>query len=166
METNEKIYCSQQLCCMLPPLAFKVMFYLIGWNKQEIKYYEKQMCKFLHLEKEELQLAIQTLIDNHLIDVSLIEHTWIISVNRETVKRYFNVKMDTIVEHEGLKLAKAITWNQVEETNNEKKSASWEDLSESQLEKLIQRLQVIKNEKAEVNKVVVGSNKEFNDLPF
>ena len=164
METNEKVYASQQLICMLPPLALKVMLYLLNWQRMEqIKYYEKQMCKFMHIEKEELQLAIQTLEDNKLIDISMIDQTWMITINKETVKKYFNVKMETIAEHSGIQMAKAITWNQVDES----KSNDIDEMSEEEMKRMVLMLQARLKEKTEVKKVVV-TNDVVDDygLPF
>ena len=59
METNEKAFMTQQLICMLPSLAVKVLGYLLNWQKYPvIKYYENQMTKFMHISKEELEVAI------------------------------------------------------------------------------------------------------------
>lgn len=165
---NEKVYASQQLICMLPPMALKVMLYLLNWQKYDsVKYYPNQMTKLMHISQEDLDLAIQTLEDNKLIDISLIDQTWMLSINKEVVKKYFNVTMQQIHDHQGLKMATSVTWNKVEK-KEESKSASFEDLTESQIEKLIQRLQVIKTEKEQTKKVVVSMSKN-NDadlLPF
>ena len=163
METNEKVYASQQLICMLPPLALKVMLYLLNWQRMEqIKYYEKQMCRFLHIEKEELQLAIQTLEDNKLIDVSLIDQTWMITINKETVRKYFNVKMETVAEHEGIKLSKEITWNKVDESS----SNGIDGMSEEEMKRMVLMLQARLKEREEVKKVVVSNNVDKDDLPW
>ena len=43
MEKNEKVYMANQLNCMLPPSAVKVMNYVLSWQSQgDVKYYEKQ----------------------------------------------------------------------------------------------------------------------------
>lgn len=165
---NEKVYASQQLICMLPPMALKVMLYLLNWQKfDNIKYYPNQMTKLMHISQEDLDLAIQTLEDNKLIDTQIIDQTWLLSINKEVVKKYFNVTMQQIYDHQGLKMATKVTWNKVEK-KEEPKSASYEDLTESQIDKLIQRLQVIKNEKEQTKKVVVSmtKNNDADSLPF
>ena len=154
MEANEKVYASQQLICMLPPIALKVMLYLLNWQKMpQIKYYEKQMCKLMHISKSELELAMQTLIDNHLITVSK-DGDWLISINKETVKRYFNVKMEAVSEHEGIKLSSDITWNKEDDS-------TLDSLSDEQLEKMIKELQRRKQEKKGCQ--VIYANASSND---
>ena len=165
---KQKVFASQQLICMLPSLALKVMLYLLNWQKFEvIKYYEKQMCKFMHIEKEELQLAIQTLIDNNLIDVSKIDNQWCIQINKKTVNQYFNVKMETVAEHKGIELSKSITWNQETEVETKQSSNEIEDMSDSELKLLLQRIQISLNERSQMAKCVV-TNKSDDDyqLPF
>ena len=54
---KERIFLTQQLICMLPPLALKVLGYLINWQKYEsIKYFSKQMTSFMHITEEELEI--------------------------------------------------------------------------------------------------------------
>ena len=167
---NEKVYPSQQLICMLPPLALKVMLYLLNWQKfDQIKYYPNQMTKLMHITQEELDLTIQTLENNKLVVISYVDQVWLLSINKEVVKKYFNVTMQQVHDHDGLKMATSVTWNKVEK-KEESKAASYEDLSESQIDKLIQRLQIIKNEKEQTKKVVVAMSKpvqnDADDLPF
>ena len=151
---------SQQLCCMLQPLACKVMCYILNWqNAEVIKYYEKQFSGFLHLSVQEVEIAIQTLIDNNLIDVSRIDGGWVIQINKDTVKKYLNVKMQTVHDHDVIPLSTNVTWN-VEE----KKSSSIEDMNEQQIQSMILRLQAQLNEKRQVKKMI--KNDAVDDLPF
>lgn len=163
MEANEKVYASQQLICMLPPLGLKVLMYLMNWQKYDnIKYFEKQMCGFMHLSKEELELGIQTLIDNKLIDVCKIDDNWCFNLRKETIKKYYDVPMQTIKDHEGLKLSKEITWNKIESNTQ---SNGIDDMSEEEMKRMLLMIQARLNEKQEVKKVVV-SNNVVDDLPW
>jgi hypothetical protein len=162
METNEKVFASQQLICMLPPLALKVICYLMNWQKYDnIKYYQKQMCGFMHLDPSELDLAIQTLVDNKLINVSKIDDNWCFNLNKDTIKKYFDVPMQTIKDHEGLKLSKEITWNK--ETTTQSNDVN--DMSEDEMKRMLLMLQARLKEKQEVKKVVV-TNDVVDDLPW
>lgn len=170
---NDKAFASQQLICMLPPLALKVMCYLLNWQKIDvIKYYENQMCKFLHITKEELQLGIQTLLDNNLIDVSRSDNQWCIQVNKKTVNSYFNVKMDKVAEHEGFQLSKEITWNKEDGKRSTDAPDSIESMSEQQLKKLLLRIESSLNERQQLQKIVVQptrsreTNYDVDSLPF
>ena len=88
---------SNQLVCMLPPLACKVFQYILGWqNAEVIKYYPKQYSKFLHLSEQEIDVAVQTLIDNSLLDVSRVDQTWVFTINKDVVNKYYNVSMEKV----------------------------------------------------------------------
>ena len=158
---------------MLPPLALKILSYLLNWQKIDVvKYYENQMCKYLHLSKEELQLGIQTLLDNNLIDVSRSDNQWCIQVNKKTVNSYFSVKMDKVAEHEGFQLSKEITWNKEETAKNNTSTPDFiESMSEQQLKKLLLRIEASLSERKQVDDIVVGSTRkeskyDVTDLPF
>lgn len=147
MET--KVFLSQQLICMLPPVALKVMAYLLNWQKVDvIKYFPTQMCGFLHMGDEDLDLGLQTLINHKLIDVSNVDGQWVFQINKETVNKYFNVKLQTIKEHSGIEMAKEITWKKEEE----KKDVH--DMSNEELKLLLLRVQATMAEREQMKKVV------------
>lgn len=161
---KERVYICNQLACMLPPTALKTLFYLISWQSQEqIKYYSKQFEKTMHLDQAEIEQAIQLLVDKELISVNKIDGNWVFELQKNKIQSYFNVPMARVAEHQGFKLPQEITWNKGDK-KEEQKPASYEDLSESQIDKLIQRLQIIKNEKAEVQKKVVAVAATQNDV--
>ena len=170
MENKDKVFMSQQLCCMLQPLACKVMFYILGWqNANVIKYYEKQFCKFLHLSPREVEVGIQTLVDNHLIDVSNIDNGWVIEINKDTVRKYFNVSMQTVHDHDVLPLSTKVTWNVVEEEQPKQGSKlDMASMSDEQLKNLLLRIEASLNERQQV-KELIKSNEPTDDnygLPF
>lgn len=170
METNEKAFLTQQLICMLPPLALKVMGYLLNWQKYDIiKYYPKQMCGFMHITEDELELALQTLEDNKLICISKIDGQFAIQLDKKMIMSYINVPMQKVHDHEGFKLATEVTWNKDEldalfEVPKEKKTDSIEAMSDEDLTKLLLRIEASLSERKQV-KELVRSN-EPNDLPF
>lgn len=158
---NEKVFLSQQLICMLPPMALKVMAYLLNWQKMEvIKYYPKQMCDFMHINSNDLDLGIQTLINHKLIDISNIDGGYGIQINKETVNKYFNVKLQNVKEHKGLEMATEVIWKQ-----EEKKSQDISDLSDDELKLLLLRIEASLSERQQMkNKVVKPEEKD--DLPW
>lgn len=157
---NEKVFLSQQLICMLPPLALKVMAYLLNWQRYDcIKYYENQMTKFMHITKEELEIAIQTLEDNNLIDISMVDQTYVIQINKATVKKYFEVPMQKIHDHDGIKMSEVVTWNKEEKPSND-----ISDMSDKDIKTLLLRLQAQLNEREQTKKAVVAAS--VDDLPF
>ena len=155
----EKVFISNQLACMLPPIALKVLNYLINWQSQvQIKYYEAQFSKMLHMDKSEIETAIQTLIDLKLITCSQIDQKWVIELENEQIQKYFKVPMQKVGEHEGFKLSKEITWNKVESSIDD------DEMTEQQIQSMILRLQAQLNEKRQVKKMI--KNDVVDDLPF
>lgn len=155
----EKVFISNQLACMLPPIALKVLNYLINWQSQiQIKYYEAQFSKMLHMDKSEIETAIQTLIDLKLITCSQIDQKWVIELENEQIQKYFKVPMQKVGEHEGFKLSKEITWNKVESSIDD------DEMTEQQIQSMILRLQAQLNEKRQVKKMI--KNDAVDDLPF
>jgi len=168
---KKRIYPSTQLVVALRDAkCLKVAMWILGWSSQgSVKYYARQYAKACKMEEKEVELCIQTLVNCKLIDVSLVDQTWMLTPNPEQFQKYYEVPMSKVLEGNGIPMAKEVTWNKVEK-KEEPKSASYEDLTESQIEKLIQRLQIIKNEKEQTKKVVVAMSKpvqnDVDDLPF
>ena len=165
---KDRVYISNQLACMLPPTALKVLFYLISWQSQEqIKYYQKQFAKTMHLDQAEIEQAIQLLIDKELISASRIDNNWAFTLEKKKIQSYFNVPMTKVIEHEGFKLPTQITWNKEEK----KQSNDINNMSDDEMKRMILMLQARLNEKEQVrNKVVsmAASNDDnyCSDLPF
>lgn len=161
---KERVYISNQLACMLPPTALKTLFYLISWQSQEqIKYFDKQFSKAMHLDKAEIDQAIQLLIDKELISASRIDNNWVFTLEKKKIQSYFNVPMNKVVEHSGFKLPTQITWN--------KEDGSTSEMSDDELQRQILMLQAMLSERKQVrNKVVsmAASNDDnyCSDLPF
>lgn len=162
---KERVYISNQLACMLPPTALKTLFYLISWQSQEqIKYFDKQFSKAMHLDNAEIEQAIQLLIDKELISVSRIDNHWVFELEKKKIQSYFIVTMNKVYDHEGFKLPSEITWNKVD-TNT--KSNDVDDMSEAEMKRMILMLQARLNEKQQVKeKVVSMSNNDSDSLPF
>ena len=161
---KERVYISNQLACMLPPTALKTLCYLISWQSQEqIKYFQKQFAKTMHLDQAEIEQAIQLLIDKELISASRIDNNWVFVLEKKKIQSYFNVPMNKVVEHEGFKLPSEITWN--------KQNDSSAEMSDEELQRQILVLQTMLSERKQVkNKVVsmAASNDDnyCSDLPF
>lgn len=160
---KERVYISNQLACMLPPTALKTLFYLISWQSQEqIKYFDKQFSKAMHLDKAEIEQAIQLLIDKELISASRIDNHWVFELEKKKIQSYFNVPMQKVYDHEGFKLPPQITWNK-----EEQKSRDINDMSDDEMKRMILMLQARLNEKQQVKeKVVSMPNNDSDSLPF
>ena len=165
---KERVYISNQLACMLPPTALKTLFYLISWQSQEqIKYFQKQFAKTMHLDKADIEQAIQLLIDKELISASRIDNNWVFVLEKKKIQSYFNVPMNKVVEHDGFKLPSEITWNKEEN----KQSNVINDMSDDEMKRMIIMLQARLNDKQQVKNVVLSASKNktedvIDDLPF
>lgn len=170
MEKKEKVYMSSQLVCMLPPMACKVFQYILGWQNSEIiKYYPKQYAKMLHMDELEVELAIQTLVDNKLLDVGIIDQTFILEINKDMVRKYFDVPLQKVHDHEGFKMSTKVTWNVSEQDKPKPKAVDIEDMDEGQLQKLLLRIEASLNEKQQMKKLVKMAEEpcvSTDDLPF
>lgn len=158
---KERVYISTQLACMLPPTALKTLFYLISWQSQEqIKYFDKQFSKAMHLDKAEIEQALQLLIDKELINARKIDTYWVFELEKKKIQSYFSVPMQKVYDHEGFKLPPLITWNK-ETTPTD----SFSSISDEQLEKMVQELQRRREEKKKGCQVVYA-NDVVDDLPW
>ena len=164
METKEKVFISTQLAVALPPTALKLINWLIAWqsNPQQ-KLYVKQYAKNLKMSVEDVELAIQTLADVNLVDISRVDQTWIINLNREQIKKYYKLDLKKVIESDGIKLADKVTWDEVE-TEKSKPSMDFEDMSEEQLQHLLLRIEASLSEKQQVKKLI--KNNVEDDLPW
>lgn len=171
MENERKrIYPSQQLVCALPPTVLKTYMYLLGWQSQEtIKIFVRQIAKATKMNETEVELAIQTLEDVKLIDISIIDQTYCVTLNGEQAQKYFNVPMSKIMESEGIKVSKTVTWKQEQNKASQEPKIDVSDLSETDLKRLLLRIEASLSEKQQLKKVVVSSEPkevEIDDLPF
>ena len=170
MERNEKVYMANQLNCMLPPSAVKVMNYILSWQSQgDVKYYEKQFAKLLHMTNGEVEVAIQTLIDNNLLSAEQRGDIWYLILKKDVIKKYFDVPMQKVHDHEGFRLSMNVTWNKTEK--KEEATSDTDNMSEQQLQALIMKLQIQLNEKQQVNSLVKqmtapAASVKVDDLPF
>ena len=68
------------------------------------------MVKYLHLEEEVINKAVQTLINAKLILVRK-EENYVANLNKEQFDKYFSIPMSKIPEGKGIPMADEVTWN-------------------------------------------------------
>ena len=139
---QKRIYPSTQLVALLHPKVLKVYQYLLGWQNSKPKVYQKQLSKVLKLSEKDIEISIQTLIDNKLIQVNDFE------VSFNDISKYSEIPIQTVTDMELLPVSTEITWNKQTKTPIE----SIDDLTEDQMKLLILRLQASLNEKEQVKK--------------
>lgn len=156
---KKRIYPSTQLVVALDSKTLKVAMWILGWQNQgSVKYYPKQFAKACKMTEEEVELCIQTLVNCKLIDVSLVDQTWMLTPNAEQFQKYYEVPMSKVIEGNGIPMAKEVTWNVVETKDDE---------SDEELQRQILMLQARLNERKQMKKCVVTVEDNYcNDLPF
>ena len=158
---KKRIYPSTQLVVALDSKTLKVAMWILGWQNQgSVKYYPKQFAKACKMEEKEVELCIQTLVNCKLIDVSLVDQTWMLTPNAEQFQKYYEVPMSKVLEGNGIPMAKEVTWNVVETKDDE---------SDEELKRQILMLQAKLNERQQMKKCVVSmaaSTNDVDDLPF
>ena len=169
MENKKRIYPSSQLVVALDAKCLKVAMWILGWSSQgSVKYYARQYAKACKMTEQEVELCIQTLVNCKLIDVSLVDQTWMLTPNPEQFQKYYEIPMSKVLEGNGIPMAKEVTWNKVD-TNT--KSNDVDDMSDDEMKRMILMLQAKLNEKQQVKKVVVSASKNetedvIDNLPF
>ena len=170
---NERVWLSTQLICMLRPLPLKTLAYIINWQKTpEMKYYPNQMTKLLHITEQELEVAIQTLITHKLLTVRKEGNTWMLKLNKDTIKKYYEVSLQTVHDHDVLPLDTDVKWNK-EETSGFKEGQI-DGMTGEQMEAMIRELQTRLAEHRQVQQMIKTASStqkkepaiEYNDLPF
>lgn len=156
---KKRIYPSTQLVVALDSKTLKVAMWILGWQNQgSVKYYPKQFAKACKMEEKEVELCIQTLVNCKLIDVSLVDQTWMLTPNAEQFQKYYEVPMSKVLEGNGIPMAKEVTWNVVE---------TKDDDSDEDLKRQILMLQARLNERQQMKKCVVAVEDNYcNNLPF
>lgn len=165
---KKRIYPSTQLVVALDSKTLKVAMWILGWSSQgSVKYYARQYAKACKMTEQEVELCIQTLVNCKLIDVSLVDQTWMFTPNAEQFQKYYEVPMSKVLEGNGIPMAKEVTWNKEEK----KQSNGINDMSDDEMKRMIIMLQARLNEKEQVKKVVASASKNktedvIDDLPW
>lgn len=167
---RKKIYPSSQLVCALDAKVLKTFMWILAWQNQgSVKFYPRQFAKATKLTEDEVMRCIQSLEDAKLIDISYVDHTWMITPNAEQAQKYYDVPISKVLEGKGIMMADNVTWNVLE--SEKQKEEKVDDMSEQQLQALIMKLQIQLNEKQQVNSLVKqmtapAASAKVDDLPF
>lgn len=94
---NEKIFLNLKLKCLLATEVYKVADFLFAVQKEGCVTYSPNNCKTLHMPREAVELAIQTLIDLEVIEYPSKEgNYWKFKINAESIKRYNDSSWDDV----------------------------------------------------------------------
>lgn len=172
MESKAKrLYPSTQLIVALEPRVLKVYMWILSWSAQgDIKYYPKQFVRATKLTEDEVERCIQTLEDIKLIDIGVIDQTFIFTPNSEQHNKYFQIPISKVLEGDGIKMADQVTWNITEQKQpTAVQNLNFDYMDDDQLEAVMIRLQASLNERKQMKKFVKVASiptEKFDDLPF
>lgn len=168
-EKPKRLYPPTQLIVALEPRVLKVYMWILGWSGQgSVTFYPKQFVKATKLTEDEVERCIQTLEDIKLIDIGVIDQTFIITVNAEQHKKYYQIPMAKVLEGDGIKIADKVTWN-IAEQKQPTAAQNIENMDDKQIQSMIYRLQATLDERQQMEKFVKVTStptEKFDDLPF
>lgn len=156
---SKRIYPSSQLVCALDARVLKCLMWILGWQSQgSVKYYPKQFAKACKLTEEEIDLCIETLVNTKLLDVSMVDQTYMLTPNAEQFQKYYDVPISKVIEGKGIPMADTVTWK---DSNDEDMDVA--SMDERQIQMMILKLQAQLNEKKQVKELIKTN---VTDLPF
>jgi len=164
---NEKVRMSSQLIALLPSVAVKLLSFMLMFqsNPKGVMLYEHRFARMLKITDEEVRLAVQTLINLKLIDLTNIDGKFRVEFNKDQFDKYFKVDIQKVLDHSGYQLATEVTYNKEVETPKQKDIT---DMSDAELRTLLLRVQASINERQQLKEKVVNlqSNNDDLGLPF
>jgi hypothetical protein len=167
MENTEKVRISSQLIALLPSVAVKLLSFMLMFqsNPKGVMLYEHRFARMLKITDEEVRLAVQTLINLKLIDLTNIDGKFRVEFNKDQFDKYFKVDIQKVLDHSGYQLATEVTYNKEVETPKQKDIT---DMSDAELRTLLLRVQASINERQQLKEKVVNlqSNNDDLGLPF
>ena len=159
---------SSQLIALLPSVAVKLLSFMLMFqsNPKGVMLYEHRFARMLKITDEEVKLAIQTLINLKLIDLTNIDGKFRIEFNKPMFDRYYKVPMEKVIEHNGFQMATEVTYDK--EVESPTKSKDFNDMSDGELRTLLLRIQASLNERDQLKDKVVSLKNDNDDLglPF
>lgn len=163
MEVKKKSYVSTQLCCVLNPIALKVLMYITLWQNSPkgLLLYVHSFSRALKMDEELIRRAIQTLINARLIRLEKDGDKTRIELISETFEKALQIPLERIYEKGEVPLAEDIEFDK-----QETKQKDIEDMSEQDIRTMILRLQASLKEKEEVKKRIVNYQEPKDDLPW
>lgn len=135
-------------------------------NPKGVMLYEHRFARMLKITDEEVKLAVQTLINLKLIDLTNIDGKFRVEFNKEQFDKYFKVEIQKVLEHSGYQLATEVTYNNKEAEAPKQKDIT--DMSDAELRTLLLRVQASINERSQLREKVVSLKNDNDDLglPF
>ena len=168
---GKRLYPATQLIVALDPMVLKTYMWILSWSTQgSVKFYPKQFAKATKFTEDEVERCIQTLVDCKLVDISIIDQTFMITPSAEQNQKYYQIPISKVLEGNGIKMADKATWNVSESEQKQQTSTqNIEDMDDQQIQSMILRLQASLNERKQMEKLVKAASEpitDIDDLPF
>ena len=150
-EQNKKLLPSQ-LMFLLPPIAAQLLHYLFSFSlKSDGKgYFYQRTFNYLKITEDEFDTALQTLIDNGVVDVTRRdETTYEYVVNYEKLKEFI-FPFKEMINMEKIKLSTDVTFRNIKANSSNVESTDVQlnelamKLTSSERSKLMDMLMVLK----------------------
>ena len=122
-----------QLMLLLPPIAAQVLYYLYGFslNSDGKNYFYQRTFNSLKMTEDEFYTALQTLIDNGIVNVTRRdETTYDYIVNYDKINE-FNFPFKEMVNMEKIKLSTEVTFRNINDY-----SCSIDELTDEQMKEI------------------------------
>lgn len=152
----DKIYLNLKLKCLLPSEIYKVADMLFACQKEGCVTYSSNNIKSLHIPKEAVEIAIQTLIDRQILEQPVKEGSfWKFKINTEVIKRYNDASWDDINNAPVLKKSSELKFTHQPEK---------EEMSVEEMKKQIAHLQSLLNTRDEFGSLYAPPEHAANDI--
>ena len=122
-----------QLMLLLPPIAAQVLYYLFGFslNSDGKNYFYQRTFNSLKMTEDEFDTALQTLIDNGIVDVTRRDETKYDYIVKYDKIKEFNFPFKEMVNMEKIKLSTDVTFRNITDD-----SCSIDELTDDQMKEI------------------------------
>lgn len=160
---TEKIFLNLKLKCLLPTEVYKVADILFACQKDGYVTYSSNNVKSMHMPKEVVEIAIQTLIDRQILDQPVKEgNFWKFKINADSIKRYQDSSWDDINEAPALRKSSELKFTHQESVALEESDVI-ENMSTQQMMRMMRVLSArIKEEQSKQEMM----NNDASTLPY
>ena len=166
----EKIFLNLKVKCLLPVEVYKVADILFACQKDGYVTYSANNPKSMHMPKEVVEVAIQTLIDRYILESPAKEgNVWKFKINEESIKRYQDASWDDICSTPALRQSSEVKFNHQQGSVPVEESDMFDNMSTQQMARMMKMLEArIKEEQLKEQADIMKQlkNNDQNSLPY
>lgn len=154
----EKIFLNLKVKCLLPVEVYKVADILFACQKDGYVTYSANNPKSMHMPKEAVEVAIQTLIDKKVLDHPVKEgNVWKFKIIENTIKAIQDVSWDDICSAPAIKPSSEIKFTHQQESVPVEESDIFDNMSTQQMARMMRMLEA---------RIKAQENNDQNGLPY